>query len=53
MRVCQGLWVCGRGPDTSLPLDLGSQVLRFEARMVPLGPGRPLVGPHDAERRCG
>eukprot|EP00198_Chlamydomonas_reinhardtii_P009627 XP_001698964.1 DM10 domain-containing protein [Chlamydomonas reinhardtii] len=27
------------------------QVLRFEARMVPLGPGRPLVGPHDAERR--
>ncbi|EFJ42453.1 hypothetical protein VOLCADRAFT_107251 [Volvox carteri f. nagariensis] len=26
------------------------KVLRFSAVMVPLGPGRPLVGPHDAER---
>ncbi|GIL93769.1 hypothetical protein Vretimale_70 [Volvox reticuliferus] len=29
----------------------GDKVLRFAAVMVPLGPGRPLVGPHDAERR--
>ncbi|PNG99690.1 EF-hand domain-containing protein 1, partial [Tetrabaena socialis] len=28
-----------------------NKVLRFEAAMAPLGPGRSLVGPHDAERR--
>ncbi|KAG2490607.1 hypothetical protein HYH03_010999 [Edaphochlamys debaryana] len=32
-------------------LENWNKVLRFEASMVPLGPGRPLVGPHDAERR--
>ncbi|GIL63796.1 hypothetical protein Vafri_17794 [Volvox africanus] len=29
----------------------GDKVFRFAAVMVPLGPGRPLVGPHDMERR--
>ncbi|KAG2423386.1 hypothetical protein HXX76_015352 [Chlamydomonas incerta] len=32
-------------------LENWNKVLRFEARMVPLGPGRPLVGPHDSDRR--
>ncbi|GLC72720.1 hypothetical protein PLESTF_001285900 [Pleodorina starrii] len=32
-------------------LNKWNKVLRFEATMVPLGPDRPLVGPHDAERR--
>jgi hypothetical protein len=33
-------------------LNKWNKVMRFAAVMVPLGPGRPLVGPHDAERRC-